>query len=193
MPNLVDCPGGVSDPNIKDVLAHSSDRQRAEILKFARVVHCGLLILQGPPGTCKTTAMCIVLEMRARAGDHVVAASGAISAVNNLYHRQHAINPDVDGRLYIRMYSPSMETRYVMAFKPSSTTKGTAPVIDIEKKQSAKLGYDLATSMAGSVCKLAGVVPTSNRVILELRLENTDLCSDMNKIMTDPDRTANHE
>jgi hypothetical protein len=69
------------------ILSGCTPRQRHDINIFARAVPAGLLLMAGPPGSGKTTTAIAMVKLRLAAGDAVLGAASANSAVNNYFDR----------------------------------------------------------------------------------------------------------
>ena len=149
------------------IMQQCTQLQQTQMNEVATHSPCGLLIMEGPPGTRKTIALVHLLLLQFAAGQKVSAhalANGAttnlaqrlISAAEKLYPGKHLI---------IRMWSDTLESRIIDRCDPATI----ASIITGSTKSRRQVKYDFHISLAAAVCQIGGLYPTSNPEIINLR------------------------
>ncbi|KAH7417757.1 hypothetical protein BKA64DRAFT_700301 [Cadophora sp. MPI-SDFR-AT-0126] len=185
---------GLSKVQIDQLLSLCTIKQRSDILKFARRVPLGLLLMTGAPANGKTTALDFFISGQLLADKPVGVCASSNSAVNNIAHRMLRMIDDVgfmsrNDKLCIRLWSDQIETRILQSVDPTNISnfvenyksKARLDPAQIESKRKVagpldkvrqRVDYDFSVSAEATVCKVIGLLDTGNTKLLAMRLDS---------------------
>ncbi|KAE9365679.1 hypothetical protein N431DRAFT_519266 [Stipitochalara longipes BDJ] len=131
-----------------------------------RVPGNGLLIIRGATGIGKTTFSTKALHLQLMRKQRLLTMAATNQAVNNMAQRLFAHVGGEDYFLMFRFWTERLELHIVKSTDPTNLAKAAAR---LTKNHSSNTGYSIDNSLAISILKLAGLVDTTNKKILDMR------------------------
>ncbi|EPE32156.1 P-loop containing nucleoside triphosphate hydrolase [Glarea lozoyensis ATCC 20868] len=163
-----DCRRGIPDENYNLATRELTPTQRRELDMIVTEVPNGILLITGGPGFGKTTAVVALVNLHLLSGKLLYGLASANSAVDNFHER--TLKGTAGTKRLQRVYTESHEIRWLEDLDASNFH--SLPTLK-EFPSDPQAIY--RGSLSQTVLQIAGVIPTEEDWLLELRGEHPDL------------------
>ncbi|PMD33156.1 hypothetical protein L207DRAFT_590222 [Hyaloscypha variabilis F] len=170
---------GTTDAQRNSLFGGSTTKERLVVDKYLCQVPGGILIIRGAAGVGKTSYSILVLHLHLLRKKRILTMAATNQAVNNITERLFAQVGQENEFLLFRFWTERLELDIVLSTEPSNLATVAAKFA--QKHAKKNIGYAFEHSLANAILKLAGLIPTTNKKILELKEKHQELSKILNK------------
>jgi hypothetical protein len=179
----VDFLEGLTEEQIQEGFKDFKPMQAQQAKPILRRVPEGILMMTGPAGSGKTSASVTLVKLLRMKGGIIGGFASANSAANHYCERTSKVFSPEE-HLMFRLWTESVELNMLKKCNPDSVLQflreDPKPTITLQKKKmvaaraavnnTKRVGdyYIFGSSCCATVCRLVGMLPTENPILLEL-------------------------